>query len=483
MGVLDYLKFVFGGKQSKYRAWLANSMPIFSSFGNNIYLSDFVNNAIDRSASEISKIELKSVIENGGRIQLQNDDITRLFRFKPNPLQTSSDFFSNVEWLRRKDRNAFIYPMYETITIANGTAFKKFTAFYPLKPMRIYIGINDGQVWEIKMDFEDGSSYTLPYSELIHLKWRRGSNTVIGGGDDYGEANDYDVLRTVDALDKTIQGLPKSIEASLQISGVYHAKTLADAAKLSTLRDDFESHLMKSKTGIVATDIGGEFTPVNIKAAEIPETALKFLKSVIQERYGISAAILSGDYNGDQHSAFYQTAIEDFIIQLEQSMTAACFTPREQDVGHRIKAYYRKVNYMSTSDKKELANLAKETGIMTLNQINEMFGVEPFEGGDRRLQSLNFMNIDVIDEYQKSKAGVTQEPGISDSGDTAIVQDVAKDVSGKSLNSAQTQSLLSVMEQYTKKQLTMGQAINIISISIGISKKEAKDIIEGLNEE
>ena len=82
------------------------------------------------------------------------------------------------------------------------------------------------------MDFEDGSSYTLPYADLIHLKWRRGANTVVGGGDDYGAVNDYDVIRTLDALDKTIQGLPKSIEASLQIKGVYSAKTLADQAKL-----------------------------------------------------------------------------------------------------------------------------------------------------------------------------------------------------------------------------------------------------------
>ena len=33
-----------------------------------------------------------------------------------------------------------------------------------------------------------------------------------------------------------------------------------------------------------------------------------------------------------------------------------------------------------TKDKMELANLAKETGIMTLNQINDVFGIEPFEG-------------------------------------------------------------------------------------------------------
>jgi hypothetical protein len=380
-------------------------MPIFTDFGNSIYLSDFVNNAIDRVASEISKIDLKSIVERGDVLQVQNDDITRLFRFKPNPLQTTSDFFSNVEWLRRKHRNAFIYPQYETVTYPDGRQFRRYLAFYPLNPQVIHIGERDGQAWEVRLDFENGLSFTLPYADLIHLKWRRGANTVIGGGDDYGRANDTDTLRTITALDKTIQGLPKSIEASLQIKGVYSAKTLADGHRMKKIRDDFEEHITMSSLGIIATDMAGEFTPVNIKALEIPDTAMKFLKAVIQERYGISAAILAGDYIGEQHSAFYQTSIEDFIIQFEQAFTACVFTQREQDLGSRVKCYYNKVRYMGTADKLTLANLAKETGIMTLNQLNAVFGIEPFEGGDVRLRSLNYVDSAIANEYQLKKKG------------------------------------------------------------------------------
>ena len=408
MGVLNYLKSILpGGKAKQYSAWLNNSQPIFTSFGKNIYLSDFVNNAIDRVASEIAKIDIKSVVQRQDLLQIQGDDITRLFRFKPNPLQTTSDFLANVEWLRRKNCNAFIYPQYDLIELPGGRQIKRYKAFYPLKPTAVYIGVFEGDVWEIKMDFEDGSSYTLPYADLIHLKWRRGANTIVGGGDDNGQVNDYDIIRTIDALDKTIQGLPKSIEASLQIKGVYAAKTLADGVKMDKIRDDFESHIVTSKGGMIATDLAGEFTPVRITPPEISDTALKFLKSVIQERYGVSAAILSGDYDGNQHSAFYQTAIEEFIVQFEQASTACIFTPREHDVGHRIKCYYSKVNYMSTKDKMDLANLAKETGIMTLNQINEMFGIEPYSEGDRRLQSLNFVNTKLVDKYQLGKSGNT----------------------------------------------------------------------------
>jgi HK97 family phage portal protein len=391
-----------------YSAWLTNSQPIFTSFGKNIYLSDFVNNAIDRVASEIAKIDIKSVVQRQDLLQIQNDDITRLFRFKPNPLQTTSDFLANVEWLRRKNCNAFIYPQYELLTLPDGRQIKRYKAFYPLKPTAVYIGVFNGDAWEVKMDFEDGSSYTLPYADLIHLKWRRGANTVVGGGDDNGLVNDYDIIRTIDSLDKTIQGLPKSIEASLQIKGVYSAKTLADQEKLNKERENFEERIKVSKTGIVATDLAGEFTPVKINAPEISDSAMKFLKSVIQERYGVSAAILSGDYSGEQHSAFYQTAIEDFIVQFEQATTACLFTPREHDVGHRIKCYYSKINYMSTKDKMELADLATKTRLMTLNQISEMFGMEPFESGNVRLQSLNYAEESIVNEYQLKGNGAKE---------------------------------------------------------------------------
>ena len=76
-------------------AILNDGRAIFSDFGNDVYLSDYVNNCIDRIASAISKIDVRSVLERPGNVSQLNDDITRLFRFKPNPLQTSKDFLAS----------------------------------------------------------------------------------------------------------------------------------------------------------------------------------------------------------------------------------------------------------------------------------------------------------------------------------------------------------------------------------------------------
>lgn len=405
VGVISQAKSIFKNAKKKRELkiamkYLNNNVAIFNSFGEDVYMSDFVNNCIDRIATEISKIDIKSIIEDDGRILVQNDDITRLLKYKPNPLQTTKDFLSCCEWLRRKDGNCFIYPQYKYV---NG--IKKYTALYPLNPSKIEIGISKGNVWEIKFYFKDGSDFILPYSELIHLRWRRGKNTIIGGGDDNARNNTDNLLKSVETLDKVLQGLPKSIEASLKINGVYSAKAVIDSDKLKKEKERFEEHIFESKAGIVATDLAGEFVPIRMTPTQIDPTVLKFLKSIIRERYGISEAILSGDYDGENHSAFYQTCIEDFIIEFEQAASSCLFNDTQLYKGHRIKCYYSKVAYLNIDDKRKLAELAKDIGNITLNQINEMIGFLPFDGGDRRVQSLNYVNVELIDEYQLKKAG------------------------------------------------------------------------------
>ena len=144
----------------KYQAWkqrrfvksvLNDAQPVFQSFGNNVYMSDIVNNCIDRIATEISKLSVKSVVDNGEVMKIQNDDLTRLFRFQPNPLQTTKDFLASLVWLQRKDMHAFVYPQYEIVKDAAGRSFRRYTALWPLKPARIEMGMDGAEkIWLIR---------------------------------------------------------------------------------------------------------------------------------------------------------------------------------------------------------------------------------------------------------------------------------------------------------------------------------------------
>lgn len=84
-----------------------------------------------------------------------------------------------------------------------------------------------------------------------------------------------------------------------------------------------------------------------------------------------------------------------------------------------------------------MARLARDTGILTQNQVLEMFGLPPFEGGDIRLRSLNYVNADIADQYQMSKANaptteqVNSESGTTEQGTKGTasgMQDLAKEM-------------------------------------------------------
>ena len=421
MGLADWVQKIFGGKtkQDSTQNWIQSPFVVTSSGYkidkdgwvypvDNIYSSDAINNAIDRIATETSKIRIKSIVEKDSEIRKQNDDITRLFREHPNPLQTTSDFLSALVWMRMKYNNVFVYPQFQWVTDNNGQLHKRFEAFWILKPVDFEIGTDEsGKVWQIKFILSDGQSYILDYSDVIHLKWRRGTNLFKGGGDDLGNPDMTDVTKSVNALNSTIEGLPKAIASSLQVKGVYNAKSLLDSTRQQQQRADFEKHILDSEMGMIVTDLAGEFTPVNMTQPTIGEGLVKFMTSGITERFGVSDAIANGDFTAEQHDAFYQECIEPFMLDFEQEFTYKCFTQRERDLGHRIRGYIDHLRYMSTKDKQELAKIAFNTALMDINGVLDMFGLDPIEGGDRRLQSLNYVNSNVVDQYQLDRVGGT----------------------------------------------------------------------------
>ena len=382
---------------------LSDSRAVFSSFGNDIYFSDFVNNAIDRIASEVSKIDVVSVIEKENSVIRQNDNLTKIFKYQPNPLQTTKDFLSACEWLRRKNANCFIYPQYEVATLANNQEYRQYKAFYPLNPVTAELGHYEDGRWAIKFFWKDGTSDVLPYEDVIHLRWRRGTSLIMGGGNDNGAVDDRNTLRSLKTLDEILQGLPKMIASSLNLNGVLTVKTIVEKRALEDAAKDFEKRLYKSESGIVAVGLEGDYKPAPRNFPNLPDSVVKFLKDIIRERYGVSEAILSGDFDGKTHSAFYQTCLEDFIVEFEQAFTEKLFTQREKEVGHRIKCYYSRVSYFDAAEKRELAQLARDTGLMSINEIRELYGMSPIEGGDRRLQSLNYVNALHADSFQSGK--------------------------------------------------------------------------------
>jgi hypothetical protein len=158
-------------------------------------------------------------------------------------------------------------------------------------------------------------------------------------------------------------------------------------------------------SGILPVDLKGDYIPIDKSAIKfVDKDTLAFLQSTVLHWYGVSLPILTGDFNDDQYQAFYEKTLEPLVIRFGQVFSKVLFTERELDVGNEIVFYQRDMNYLSTGAKLNLIKTAGEQGLLTDNQKLALLGYPPVEGGERRTQSLNYIDVRLVNQYQLQNA-------------------------------------------------------------------------------
>lgn len=399
-------------RQMQYAKLLDGLSPIFSQFGNSIYASDVVQMCIDVIATECSKLQPKHIrrSETDGMQVNVKSSLNRLFKFAPNELMTTRDFIEKIIWLLLMNYNAFIYPTYETKTDANGNQFINYTGFYPLNPTTVtFLQDVTGKLFA-EMRFANGETFTLAYSDLIHLRNKFSMNDIMGGGIN-GQPDNAALLKVLSINDTVLQGLEKAIKTSLSIRGILKINTMLDDEKQRAERDKFESAIASGLSSILPLDLKGDYTPLTMDPKLLDKDTLEFLQSKVLNWYGVSVPILSGDFTDEQYQAFYEKTLEPLIISLGQAFSKTIFTPRELDVGNEIVFYPQKLLFTNTKNKIAVADILGNRGAVTNNELLDLFGYPPYVGGDVRNMSLNFIDVAISNEYQMKRAGMSGTEG------------------------------------------------------------------------
>lgn len=401
-------------KQYTHAQMLNGYLPIFSQFGDNIYASDVVQSCIDVIATECSKLRPKHIRTDPNGVQVVvKGNLNRLFKFSPNELMTTRDFLEKTIWLLFMNYNAFIYPTYDIVT-SNGVSRREYTGFYPLNPSGVeFLQDQTGEMF-VKLTFNAGKSYTLPYSDVIHLRKKFSINEVMGGGAQ-GQPDNAAILKVLGINDSVLQGLEKSVKSSLSIRGIINIKTMLDDEKQQAERKRFEEAIKNSETGILAMDLKGDYQDIKVDPKLVDKDTLDFLDNKILKYFGVPVPILTGDFTDDQYQAFYERTLEGLIISLGQAFSKTIFTKRELEHGNEMVFYQRDMMYLNTKSKLSLIKTAGEQGLLTDNQKLQILGYGPIEDGERRTQSLNYISREIIDEYQMkhgpTKVGKGDEDG------------------------------------------------------------------------
>lgn len=388
--------------QTTYAEMMSGYAPIFSQFGQDIYASDVVQQAIGCIVSEVKKLIPEHVRERNGDIIPVNSSLNRVLN-NPNPIMTTSDFLEKVTWLLFLNYNVFIIPVYREWTDTKGNIKRHFEALYPILPSQVDFIEDASNSLYVRFRFNNGQEYTLRYSDVIHIRKNYSVNQYMGGNEQ-GQPDNDALLKTLDLNHKLLQGLAKAMNASFAVNGVVKYNTMLDGDKVTTALKELEAKLKNSESGFLPLDIKNEFEPIKREIQLVDEATLKFIDTKILRHYGVSLPILTGDYTKEQYEAFYQKTIEVIVIIYGQSFTKTVFTEREKDFSNKVMFYPKDLIFMSVDQKLEMVKELSPTGTLYENEKRVMLGLRPLpELAGKRLISLNWIDAAKANEYQTGK--------------------------------------------------------------------------------
>ena len=373
MGLIDFInKFKKTKPNINYAKMLNGYTPIFSQFGQDIYASDVVQQAIACLVTELTKANPFHIKQSGSDlVPVENSEIQKLLD-QPNERMTQTDFFEKVYWQLFLNYNSFIIPTYYKDIKGN----KHYTGLYPIQPTNVtFLQDPEGKLG-IEFTFRNGYKTMLAYSDVIHIRYRYSINEFMGGNE-FGQPDNRALLKTLELNNTLLQGVAKALKSSFSINGVIKYNTLMDDGKMENNIKEIEKSLANNESGFLPLDIKGEYIPLQNKIQLVDATTLKFIDEKILRNIGVSLPILTGDYTKAQYEAFYQKSLEPILKRTGESFTMTMFTNREKGFKNKIMMYPHELIFMDTSQKIELFDVLVDSASCYKNELRTAFGMRP----------------------------------------------------------------------------------------------------------
>ena len=407
MGWLDKF-FRKQPKNSKFAPTFDGFTPIYSQFGTNIYASDVVQQALKCIVDEMKKLNPTHIRYNGNDPVPVRGNVQDVLN-NPNQLMTTSEFIEKTVWLLLMNYNVFIIPTYYTwVDEKTGAERRYYDSLYPINPTQVDFIEDAGNRLFVKFWFWNGETTTIPYDDVIHIKYNYSLSDYMGGNR-FGQPDHQALLGTLELNNTLLNGIAKAMNSSYAVNGIVKYNTMLDDGKVEANVKELERKLQNSESGFLPLDLKAEFTPFPRDIKLVDEATLKFVDEKILRNWGIPLSILTGDYTKEQYEAFYQKTLEPLINTMSQAFTKKMFTSREKAFGNVVKFYPKDLIFMTMTQKLEMVNLLAPTGAMFENEKRTTFGLMPLpELEGKRFMSLNWVDADMAGQYQMGKIGNVQ---------------------------------------------------------------------------
>ena len=371
------------------RAELLNGQTVaFTAWNGNAYANDIARGAIDSISRNISKLKGRHVVVYGDTRKPGTDTrLNRILQVQPNKYMNASDLLYKLATHYYLFNNAFAY--------IDKDERGNVVAVYPITCTNAdFLSDASGEIF-VQFRFKNGNMIVLPYADIVHLRRNYNSDELLG--DDNGAL--YPALELAHTQN---QGIVNGIKNGATIRGMLKYSNVLAPEVLKADKERFISDCLdvSNNGGIIATDNKAEYVPLENKPVNIDADQMKATATKIYDYLGISEKIVNSTYNEDEWGAFYESVIEPFSILLSLEFTRKIFNAREQAYGNQIVFDSGRVIYSNNQTRLNMIKELVPYGLLTVNEAREILNLAPVEDGDRRLQSLNYVDASKANEYQ-----------------------------------------------------------------------------------
>ena len=349
--------------------------PSFSSFGGEVYESELIRAAINTRATHVSKLQVE--LTGSALPSLQSK-----LKHAPNQFQTWGQFLYRLSTILDIHNTAFICPVYDEFGAVSGV-------YTPLPNKCEIVQFNDQPY--LRYEFSWGDRAAIELSACGIMTKFQYKNDFMGEGN-------AALFPTMDLIHIQNQGIEEGVKSAATYRFMARVGNFAKTEDLAKERKRFteQNFSRDAEAGgiLLFPNTYQDIRQIDVKPWVVDAEQMQAIRSNVFEYFGVNEDVLQNKAFGDKWAAFYEGAIEPFAIQFSEVATRMLFTLRERTQGNEVIATANRLQYLSNTEKLNVSSQMLDRGIMSINEIRDIWNLAPVEGGDARIIRGEYWNAD-----------------------------------------------------------------------------------------
>ena len=354
----------------------------FTTWRGEIYEFDQVRSAIDCLARNTAKLrpEMTGTAKRNLRTVLKS---------QPNPYQTWYQFLYRTRTIWEMQNNAIIVPILDE--------YDEITGIFPVLPSECEVVEYKGTEY-IRYTFFDRKVAAIELDRCAVITKHQYKDDIFG-------SKNTALNNTFDLLDMNRQAIKEAIKNASTFRFMGQMDNFAQDADIAAERKRIKDANLGDKDGwlLLFSNLVKDVKQIDVKPYSIDEKQLALINSNVEKYFGVSTEAIKNELTGDKAAAFYEGAIEPFAIQLSEAITRMLFTQTERNIGNAFMLTANRIQFMTNSDKLSISSSMADRGLMTVNEIREIWNLPPVEGGDRLIARGEYYYMDPTADPSKQE--------------------------------------------------------------------------------